>query len=485
MLTALQHVAGRDGTQIVPELAITLPRPQDAGRTYRFVLRRGIQYSTGGEVRGRDVRPSFERLWKLRPFNKLTSPGPGFFARIVGGAKCTRKPRACDLSRGIVTEPGNDSVVTFHLTRPDPEFLHKLALNFAFILPAGTPARAADIRPLPATGPYMVASYRRGHLLVLVRNPRFREWSQAAQPDGYPDRIELRLDVPLSRQVAWVLRGQADAAPDGVPPQRARELLTPHAAQTHVEPRPSDVALFLNARVPPFDDVRVRQALNHAIDRRTIVRVAGGPAAATPTCQILPPNFPGYVRYCPYDAPDLRTARRLVAASGTRGMRVVVWSNEPFAPAARTVVGLLRRLGYRAAVKVIRDGVSYFKQIADSRTRAQAGTFYWGADYPAPSNFLASLLSCEAFQPASPNNLNWAAFCSPTVSARMRAAARTQAENVQLANRDWAAIDRALVDAAPWLPLYNPRTVVLLSRRVGGYRYHPIYGTLIDQLWVR
>ena len=486
-LTALQHVAGRDGTQIVPDLAVTLPTPQDGGRTYRFVLRPGIHYSTGAVVRARDVRPSFERMWKIRPFKTLTSPGPRFFGGIVGAAQCTRKPRTCDLSRGIVTEPDNDSVVTFHLTRPDPEFLHKLTLNFAFVLPAGTPARAADIRPVPATGPYMVASYQLHHRLVLTRNPRFREWSQAAQPDGYPDRIELRLDVPQSRHTDAILRGEADTVPDTVPPQRLRELLTQHSAQTHVEPRPGDVALFLNTRVPPFDDERVRQALNVAVDRRAVVRAVGGPAAATPTCQILPPNFPGYVRYCPYDAPDLRTARRLVAASGTRDMRVVVWSPELFAPAARTVVALLRRLKYRATVKVIPDNarVSYFAQISDSRTRAQAGPFWYGADYPAPSNFLAHLLSCATFQPASPNNKNWAEFCDPAIDARMRSAARTQTENPQLANRQWARVDHALVDAAPWLPLYNPRLVVLLSRRVGGYRYNPIYGTLLDQLWVR
>jgi peptide/nickel transport system substrate-binding protein len=273
--------------------------------------------------------------------------------------------------------------------------------------------------------------------------------------------------------------------PDTVPPQRLRELLTQQAAQTHVEPRPGDVALFLNTRVPPFDDKRVRRALNFAVDRRAVVRAVGGAAAATPTCQILPRNFPGHVRYCPYHAPDLRTARRLVAASGTRSTPVTVWSGALFAPAARTIVALLRRLEYRATVKVIPNDANYFAKISDSRTRAQAGTFWYGADYPAPSNFLAHLLSCATFQPASPNNLNWAEFCDPAIDARMRSAARTQTENPQLANRSWARVDHALVDAAPWLPLYNPRLVVLLSRRVGGYRYNPIYGTLIDQLWVR
>ena len=63
--------------------------------------------------------------------------------------------------------------------------------------------------------------------------------------------------------------------------------------------------VILNTRVPPFDDIRVRRALNVGIDRRAVVRAIGGPAAGAPTCQILPPNFPGYVHYCPYGAPDL------------------------------------------------------------------------------------------------------------------------------------------------------------------------------------
>jgi YVTN family beta-propeller protein len=484
-LVGLQHVAGRDGTQIVPDLAIALPTPEDGGRIYRFVLRPGIRYSTGAVVRARDVRYSIERLWKLRPFHGGTSPGRDFLGAIAGTEQCTREPATCDLSRGIVTE--GDSVVTFHLTRPDPEFLHKLTLPFAFVLPEGTSLRPSDVAPVPATGPYMVASAEPGHRYVLTRNPHFREWSQAAQPDGYPDRIELRLDVPKARQIDAVLRGEADAIPDGVPPGRLRELRTQHAARTHVEPEPSDVMVILNTRVPPFDDIRVRRALNVGIDRRAVVRAIGGPAAGAPTCQILPPNFPGYVRYCPYGAPDLPRARRLVAASGTQGMRVVLTSFEMFEPAARVVVALLRRLGYRTALDVIPGdaGVEAHLRPSDSRSRTQAYMFFWAADYPAPSNFTEQLLSCAAFAPATPGNLNGSQFCSPAIDRLMHAAASAEASDAGRADRLWARADHALVDAAPWLPLYNRSVVALTGERVGGYRYHSMRGILLDQLWVR
>jgi peptide/nickel transport system substrate-binding protein len=334
----------------------------------------------------------------------------------------------------------------------------------------------------------MIAAYRPRHRLVLIRNPSFRAWSPSAQPDGYPDRIEVRLDVPESRRVDAVLRGEADYAGGvlgGISTVRTQELLTQHAAQTHIEPQLTTIGVFLNTRVAPFDDKRVRRALNYGIDRRTVVRAAGGRSSAAATCQILPPNLPGYVRYCPYGTPDIGKARRLVAASGTRGMRVTVWSVGFLTPAIRPVVALLSRLGYRASVKTVPSGVNYAKQIADSRTRAQAGVWYWAADYPAPSDFLQVLLSCAAFVPRSADNLNMAEFCDPAIDARMRLAARTQSVNSELASRRWARAERAIVDAAPWLPLYNPRSVELLSRRAGGHRYSPIYGTLIGQLWVR
>jgi peptide/nickel transport system substrate-binding protein len=155
------------------------------------------------------------------------------------------------------------------------------------------------------------------------------------------------------------------------------------------------------------------------------------------------------------------------------------------ARAARGTVALLRRLGYQARLKVITDGYEYFRQIADSRVRSQAGMLRWNADYPAPSNFLATLLSCAAFQPATINNQNTARFCDPAIDAKMRAAARVQPVDTQRANRQWALVDRALVDAAPLVPLYNPKSVELVSRRIGGYRFSPMYGTLLDQLWVR
>ncbi len=221
-LTAYEKVGGSDGRQLVPDLAVSLPTAADDGRVYRFVIRSGIRYSTGRLVRPADVRASFERMFAIP-----SSQGHDFFAGIVGARACIRAPRACDLSRGISTGPG--PTVTFRLTAPDPDFLDKLTLGFTAVLPAGTPARATGRRPLPATGPYMIVRYRPGHELRLARNPRFREWSRAAQPDGFPDAIAFRFKVKGNTAVTDVERGRADdfaGAKDTIPADRVGELQT-------------------------------------------------------------------------------------------------------------------------------------------------------------------------------------------------------------------------------------------------------------------
>jgi peptide/nickel transport system substrate-binding protein len=477
-LVAYDHTSGLAGTQLVPDLAVALPAPTDGGTTYTFRLRPNIRYSNGRPVRASDFRTAFERDFAI---GKLYVQ---YYDGIVGADRCRKDPRHCDLSRGIVA---NDTArtVAFHLVAPDAEFLHKLTLSYA----DATPAREARAHPLPASGPYMIASYRPGEVR-LTRNPYFHEWSKAAQPDGYPNEIVFETGGSADRGVADVLDGTADVFSSALSsqPLSARILETlklRHASQVHSNPQPGTFALFLNTRVPPFDRVEARRAMNYAADRAAAVRVVGGPDLAQPTCQVLPPGFPGYRRYCPYgSAPSLAKARALVARSGTRGMHVTYWSFSYFDEFAPYAVALLRSLGYRVSTKTIGD--EYYDVVGDSCTGAQIGLTVWISDYPAPSAFVNALLSCAAFLPKSKNNLNVAAFCDPRLDRRSGRALGEQVTNPYAARGVWERVDRRIVDEAPWVPLVNPKSVDVLSRRVGNYQYSANgLGMLLDQLWVR
>jgi peptide/nickel transport system substrate-binding protein len=481
-LVAYRRVRGAAGSELVGDLATTVPEPANGGRTYVFQLRRGILFSNGAPVRPIDFRASIERMLRLG-----AGGVPPIYAGIVGAGGCV--PSRCDLSRGIEIDAAARTI-TIHLRHPDFELPDKLALPLSYVVPAGSPLRFARNRPLPGTGPYRIARLETRRV-ELVRNPHFRSWSLAARPDGFPDRIVLSLSPHSRAQVAAVRAGRADVlavagvTSGGVPVRDVRALALDDPGRLHSAPAAVIDYVFLNVREPPFDDVRVRRAFEYAVDRRHAVALVGGTEVASPTCQVIPPGLPGYVPACRYardpagSRPELARARRLVAASGTRGRRVRVWVfRGRFQPAAAYAAAVLRTIGYRASVKLIPAVPDYFAAISDPRSHAQAGVVAWIADFLSPSNFVGPMFACLPARLGA----NFSRYCDPALDA---AAQRTEAASVAATNRRWAAIDRRIMRAAPIVPLDNARSVLYVSPRVGNVQQHLQLGPLLDQMWVR
>jgi peptide/nickel transport system substrate-binding protein len=328
----------------------------------------------------------------------------------------------------------------------------------------------------------------------LVRNEQFRVWDPIARPAGYPDEIVVQLR-PTDRAAADVARGRADVATNlaFTPTSSVAGFATQHPAQVHTTPTPTTYFWYLNAQKPPFDDVRARRAVNYALDRDGLVRSRGGREAAQPTCQILPPNFPGYRPYCPYTAnpggtwsgPDLPKARALVRASGTAGERVEFWMPAEIPDAAsyeRVVRRAFTQLGYRLSFRRFPTFDGYYQALArvGPRTAPEAGANGWLADYPSPATFLGAL-TCRAIA----DGANVSRFCSPAYDRAFAHAQSVQARDPNAATKLWADLDRMATDSAAWVPTHNPRNVDLVSKRVGNFQHHPLFGVLLDQLWVK
>ena len=466
---------------------MSVPRASVDGRTYVFRLRPGVRFADGEPVRASDVRASFERLLAVNHVNP-----PGWYDIIAGADRCRGK--RCDLSRGIVVDD-RAGLVTFHLRRADPDFLYRLALPFAFVLPRATPAKILKA-PVAGTGPYRIAAFVPGRRIELVRNPRFRAFAPAAAPDGYPDRIDVDVAKQDDTTVQSVLAARATLAVDVHPsPSAVRALAVRDPVQLHADQRNETTFLFLNTRVAPFDNARARRAVDFAIDRGRMARLRGGPILATPTCQILPPDFPGYRPYCPYTvrpnpagtwiAPDTPRAKALVAASGTRGQKVVVWGLRDQASIVREVARDLRGVGYRASARTAAVG-PYYARVEDSRRRTQIGVIGWTADYPSGANMLQPLFACSSFAPGDPNiNNNASELCDHAVEHDMSAALATQRAGSPDPAGAWTLVDRRIVDAAAAAPLVNDLSLTVTSRGVGDYQLNPEWGPLLDQLWVR
>jgi peptide/nickel transport system substrate-binding protein len=488
-LVGFKRASGTEGTKLVADLATSVPKPTNGGKTYTFTLRKGIKFSNGKELKASDVKYTFERLFKIG-----SSPNAGtWYNVIVGGDACVKSPKTCNLDKGVVVDDAKGTV-TFHLTKGDPEFLDKLAVPFAFILPTGTPNKEVQLPP-PGTGPYKFVEYNPNKQIKLVRNTDFKEWSKDAQPNGNPDVIIQKFGLSAEAEVTQVENGQADWMFDTPPSDRLSEISTKYADQVHVNPLTAVWYFAFNVRIPPFNNLKARQAVNYATDRNALVKIYGGPKLAVPTCQILPPNFPGYSPYCPYTknpgsgkwtAPDLQKARQLVAASGTKGASVKVNTDTVETDKALGLyfVGLLNQLGYNASLQALSPDIQY-PYCQNSKNKIQFCWSSWYQDYPAASDFLNILLGCGSFIPNSNASPNIAEFCNKGIQAQMDQALQQGITDPSGANKKWEAIDKAVTDQAPWVSMFNPKYIDFLSKRVKGYQFSPQWYFLLAQASVK
>jgi YVTN family beta-propeller protein len=490
-LTAYRRDGSGGPVQLVPDLAESLPSPTDGGTTYTFQLRRGIRFSNGELVRPEDFRRALER-------DLIVGPSPAYgdpFADVIGGAACAAHPSRCDLSRGVVTDD-TANTVTFHLVAPNPEFLPRLSLLDAVAVPADTPLHDVGMHPISATGPYMYARFT-PHYVLMVRNPYFHEWSHAAQPDGYPDRIVFRSVANQAAAVVAVERGTADYFWNGVPHTELDQLQTRFPSRLYLEPFIGLDALILNTRTRPFNDIRVRRAINYAIDRSEIADLLG--QAARPTCQVLPPYLPGYQPYCPYTlnpdragawhAPNLAKAERLTASSHTRGTPITIWNlgayQADFSPIEPYLVSLLRQLGYPARIRDLSTDNNAPSMFADSRTGAQAALGELDPTYPSAAQIIQTNFSCSHFAPDSRGNANLSEFCDRRLDIDINRALAAEGQNAPDTAQLWAQADQTVTNQAPVVPLTNPSIVDLISARARNYQYGWGQDILVDQLWVR
>ena len=488
-LVTFQKVGGAGSFVVVPDLATSMPKVSNGGKTYTFTLRKGIKFSNGQTVTVKDVQASFQRLFKV------SNPNAGsWYNVIVGGPACLTTPATCTLKGGVVVNAASNKV-TFNLLQPDAEFLDQLAVPFGVILPASTPGKDRGDVPIPGTGAYAFKSYNPNRGLVMVRNPHFKVWSAAAQPQGYPNEIDMTFGMTVESEVTAVENNQADWIFDPLPADRLQQISTKYASQIHVNPLTADWYAPMNVNIAPFNNLKARQAVNYAINKNSVVSLYGGKQLGTSTCTILPPGFPGYTSYCAYNSkssatyagPDLAKAKALVKASGTAGQKVgIVVTNDSVNEAVGTyIVGVLNSIGYKATLKPLSANIQ-FSYIQNTKNKVQISVSQWYQDYPAASDFLKVLLGCANFHPGSDNSINISGWCDKAISAKMDQADALEITNPTAANKMWGQIDQqVMTTSAPWVPLFNPKLTDFISTKVGNYTFSRQFYMYVDQLWVK
>jgi peptide/nickel transport system substrate-binding protein len=247
-----------------------------------------------------------------------------------------------------------------------------------------------------------------------------------------------------------VIAGQDDYDFHQLPPDRLASTQQKYGNQIKVYTPANTYYFFMNTKVAPFDNLKVRQAVEYAVNREALVRIYGGLAQTTEN--VLPPTYPQYKKLDPYPY-NLAKAKALIAASGQKGASVTVWNHDrgtdPKATAYLTSV--LNSIGLTAKDKVINSAV-YWTTVGNQATKAQIGFADWFQDYPHPLDWFDVLLNGNRI--TQTHNNNYANFDDKAVNTKIEALKKQPSLNASV-NSQWAQVDQMTMAQAPWVPFMN------------------------------
>jgi peptide/nickel transport system substrate-binding protein len=439
---------GQAGGKVVPGLAQSMPKISNGGKTYTLTLRKGLEYSDGTPVVASDFKHAIERVLALN------SQASGSYLSIVGAEEFQKTKKG---GIGGIKTDDKTGRITIDLTAPRGTFTNELGLLYGAPVPGNTPIKNMTANPPPATGPYAISKVEPGRSWSYERNPQWANNNASIVPEvpnGHVDKIEIKVVSNPSTQVNEVERGSSDWMQTTIPPDLYNKVKEKYeGSQFRVEPTISNYFFWMNTTKPPFDDVRVRQAVNYALNGEALERIYAGSLNAIQ--QILPPGMPGYKQFELYPY-DMAKAKKLIAEANPSDRNVTVWVDDepPNNEAAQYYEGVLDKLGFNAKLKEV-NAEDYFTLITNQSTPdLDTGWLDWFEEYPHPNNFFEPLLSGESILPVGNTNLSM--IDEPKLNAKIRKLSEEPLGAKQEA--EYAQLDREYMEVAPWAP-YGTRTV--------------------------
>jgi peptide/nickel transport system substrate-binding protein len=447
-LLTYKHAEGVEGSEVVPGLAKEMPKITNGGKTYTLFLRPGLKYSDGTPVKASDFTHTVERLFKVN------SGGSPFFTAIVGAEKFAETKTG-----GIPGIKTNDKAgeIAITLTKPRGTFTNELGLMFTAPVPPNTPDEDQSASPPPGTGPYMITKSQPGRGWEYERNPYWAKANSKAMPEypsGHVDGAKITVIRNPQTQVNDIEQGKYDWMQNPVPAARYTEVKEKYeGSQFRNEPTISTYYFWMNTTKPPFNDVKVRQAVNYAVDPAALERIYSGQIKGTQ--QILPPGMPGYKKFELYPH-DVNKAKELIKEANPSDMDITVWTDteSPNNEAGEYYEGVLKEIGFNTTLKQI-NADNYFTVIGNQSTpNLDTGWSDWFEDYPHPNDFFQPLLSGESI--LQTNNGNFANFNEPALNKEVSKLGEEQLGPEQ--EQKYSEMDENVMKMAPWAP-YGTRSL--------------------------
>lgn len=447
-LLTYAHASGAEGSEVVPALAESMPKITDGGKTYTLTLRKGLKYSDGTPVKASDFASTIERLFKIN------SPGSFFYEGIVGAEKFAETKTGG--IPGIKTDDKTGKI-EIDLVAPRGTFTNELGMLFAAVLPSGTPAKNLTANPPPATGPYVISKVEPGRAWSYKRNPYWAKANGPAidtVPDGHVDKIDIKVIRNDSTQVNEIERNKANWMQTPISADLYSKVKDKYeGTQFRIEKPINNYFFWINTERAPFDDLKVRQAVNYAVDTAALERIYAGSLAALH--QVLPEGMPGHRSFNLYPH-NIAKAKELIAEANPSDRNITLWTDNesPNDEAGEYLEGVLDEIGLHTKLKTI-NADNYYPIIQNRSTPdLDIGWLSFYEDYPNPNDFFQPLFSGESIAPTGNSNLS--NLDDPKINAKI---AKLSEEPLGPKQEDeYAALDREVMELAPIVP-YGTNTV--------------------------
>jgi len=478
---------GKDGTVLVPDLAQDMPQISDDKLTYTFKLKSGIKFEDGAPITSKDIKYGVERVFA----QDVLSGGPSYLPDILDeGQKYPGPYKDTDpqkLGLRSVTTP-DDTTIVFKLAEPFADFPYLVSMPGSGPVPKDKDTGERYANKPVSSGPYKFQSIELGKKVVLVRN---ENWDPATDPNrkALPDQIDMTLKLDANEIDNQLLDGTLDVDTGQTGVQQAAQakiLLNPDLKKNADEPLTGYTRYFaIGTKVPPFDNIHCRKAVQYAADKTALQTARGGADAGGDIAgSMIPPNILGHDdNLDPFNTksgkPQVDKAKEeLKLCNKPDGFTTVIAAanNGKSPKVAEAMQQALAQVGIKATI-ALSDASGYYRTTIGSPTNAHAKGYgimsaAWGADWPTAYGFYQVLIDGRAIKPSGNNN--YAELNDPEINSLIDQAKKET--DVQKAATIWAQVDKKAMDLAVNVPFVFDKALNYRNPRVTNVYVTGSYG---------
>ena len=459
-LTSWQIIKGKEA-RVVPDLATDTGKASDGGRTWTFTLKDGLVAEDGSPITSTQIRHGVERT-----FTASLAGGLGYHKTLLAETSGYTGPYKGKHLKSIETP--DDKTIVFHLKAPFGDW------PWIVSMPAFAPVPLSDnptiyTREPVASGPYRVAEYKQGVAATLKRNPKWTPSSDEVRT-ALPDTIVFSLgqDSPVIAQ-----RLISDSGNDRnafgagmVPPAQLPQVTSNPQAKSRLAVGSAGPLQYLAINVERVKDVKVRQAIAYAVDRKAAATALGGEIGAAPATTYITPGIPGRQEYDLYPESTAK-AQELLKGKAVGQLVLLVSNDEGTLALAQAVQQALQKVNISVKINPVESETWIEKATQSDGSDYDLTIASWNPDYPSANADLQPLFASSEI---GSGGFNLGRYHNAEVDRMLAEAA---ALSMDEAKEKWANIDRRIAQDVPVVPLVFRRNAFLHGSGVSGFFVDP------------